>query len=75
MPHTIYVEVESQDVRLINQISGFLHTLSLVQICWSSIVLTDNLEKIWKQYIYCVFLLFVYNGSFSMQNSQAVLER
>lgn len=75
MPHTIYVEVESQDVRLINQISGFLHTLSLVKICWSSIVLTDNLEKIRKQYIYCVFLLFIYNGSLSMQNSQAILER
>lgn len=74
MPHTIYVEVESQDVKFINQISGFLRTLSLVQICWSSIALTDNLEKIWKQYINCIFLLFVYNGSLSMQNSQAVLE-
>lgn len=66
MPHTIYVEVESKDVRLINQISGFLQTVSLVQICWSSIALTDNLAKIWKQYFYCVFLLFVYNRSLSM---------
>lgn len=56
MPHTIYVEVESQDVRLINQISGFL-----IHCPWyKSAGLSLSSLIIWRKYGSNIFTVFSY---------------